>query len=197
MHRVERGHVARADVGVGAVVIRVNDHVFSSAESQRLACAADDAFDPAQKQQVVATGVGGLGATFQMRRAAVDQGNAVDPGRDGDCGEAVGPASGKAVGNVDLVLGQDVHHKTAGPAVSRETAGVDAQAPDDQWRVERHRVEGVGRHADGSARVVKRGDYRDAGNESTQAASQFAWVDGRRHRGRCVGHMHMPFRPVC
>ena len=97
---------------------------------------------------------------------------------------AVIPGAGKLVGQGDLANRQHVDGEVRGLRKDRVAARTLVDAPEDERRIERHRVEAVGGDPDLPTVGTGRHD-RDAGGEVAQRPTEFPGVDhGLCNRGR-------------
>jgi endonuclease III len=136
-----------------------------------------EAFDTADEDGVVATGVGSFVGHFEGGAAAGEDRGAAGAGLPGEAGKAVGRPGGEAVGEVFLLGRQDVDGVVAGFLEGRQVVRTVVQAPEDQRRVERDGREGIDGQADG---VPVRIDGRDDGDTGGEAAKGVAQARGCR-----------------
>lgn len=130
-----------------------------------------EAFDTADEDGVVATGVGSLVGHFEGGAAAGEDRGAAGAGLPREAGKAVGRPGGEAIGEVFLLGRQDVDGVVAGFLEGRQVVRAVVQAPEDQRRVERDSREGIDGQADG---VPVRIDGRDDGDTGGEAAKGVA-----------------------
>ena len=125
---------------------------------------------------MIATGIAGDLGAFKRCRTVFDQRNAIQARARAYIGELVRAAFGKAIRDLDLVVGQYRYGEMCGIAKHRETCCIERLTPQDQGWVERHRTEGIGGQSVGLAAGIDRGDHGDARNEDTQDIAQFARI---------------------
>ncbi|MNF82012.1 hypothetical protein D3C84_643050 [compost metagenome] len=127
--------------------------------------------------------------TVKTRRAIDKHRGAAFAGLEFDFSEAVLLGSCEVVRQVDLVGGQHVHRKVAGGFEHAMAARTLVDAPQDQWRVQGHRVETVGRHTDLAAIFSGSGDHGHAGGEVTQGPAERAGIESGITK---TGHARLP-----
>ncbi|MNH04015.1 hypothetical protein D3C79_632910 [compost metagenome] len=110
--------------------------------------------------------------TLKARRAIGEQRRAASAGLVVDTGKAIFLRAGKVVGQVDLVRSQDVHGKVRGFLEHFMAGRALVDAPQDQRRVQRHRVEAVGGNADLAATGAGGSHHRHAGGKVAQGAAE-------------------------
>ena len=107
---------------------------------------------------------------------------------------AVVPGAGELVGQGDLANRQHVDGEVRGLRKDRVAARTLVDAPEDERRIERHRVEAVGGDPDLPAVGAGRHD-RDAGGEVAQRPTEFPGVDhGLCNRDRLAARPRTPRR---
>jgi hypothetical protein len=121
------------------------------------------------------------GSTFEQRHAAraEPKGNAL---------EAVDVLAREAHREVMLVGGEDVDRVVRAALERRHRAGLARQAPEDQRRRDRDRVEGVRGEADRRAVGAARGDDRHAGGEHRQRGTEVVAAERRWSSARDLAH---------
>ena len=142
--------------------------------------------DLADEQHVVARAMDGVVPAFEPRDAAFDQRRAGGTDPVGHAREAVGMGPREAAGELDLVVRQHVDGVTLGGPEGREVAAGVREAPDDERRIERHRVERVRGKADETAVPGVRANDRDAGGELRQRIAKVPFGERRRRRGSVI-----------
>ena len=153
-------------------------------EDQRRAAEAVEPHHLADEDHVVAAVVAIRRAAFESRRATGEQRHVTVAAFDGKAGEAVDAALGELVRDMLLVRRQDMNRKVLGGHKRRSVRRLAVEAPQHHRRIERDRVEAVGRQADVLALHATRGDHRDAGGERAQGLAELLGIDGRS-----VGHV--------
>src|SRR3546814_17915630 len=81
------------------------------------------------------------------------------------------------IGELVLIAGEDMHREVPCIHERIEAGRRSRDAPQHHRRVERYRVEAVGRHADIAAVGVDRGDDGDAGGEAAKRLSKLFRVE--------------------
>ena len=134
--------------------------------------------DRADEQHVVAGPMPRVVAAFEPRDAALDQRHAGGAQPVVDAGEAVGVRTREPAREVDLVVREHVDRVMLGPLERGEARRAAVEAPHDERRVERHRVERVRREADEPVIGPGRADDRHARGELREGIAKLPVGEG-------------------
>ena len=141
-----------------------------------------DLFNPADDDPVIAAVMDGVGAAGQRRGNAVQERRTGRPGRMAIAMHIKGLRPGEGVGNLPLIVGQQIDGEAAiGLGETGDATGPVVEADQDQRRVERHRAKGADGDTHGAAVVAGRCHHGDAGREAAESVSEFDWIN---HDGR-------------
>ncbi|MNZ81026.1 hypothetical protein D3C78_996820 [compost metagenome] len=123
-------------------------------------------------------------AALEVARAAIEHRGVAQAAGVFDAGELVFLRAGEVVGQGDLVRGEQVDGEVAGGLEHLPGAGALVQAPEDQRRLEGHRVEAVGGDADLVPVRAAGGDDGHPAGEVAEGAAKLAGV----HAVLCSSH---------
>jgi hypothetical protein len=136
-------------------------------EQQRVVNPLDETDHFADQDGVIAAVIARPGAAFEDRRELGEERRARQAGLVRHLGELVGGAAGETQREILVIGAEEVDGEAVGGnerVVARRRLG---GAPQHQWRIERHRGEGIRRHADPLAAAV-RSDDGDPGRKLAQ-----------------------------
>ena len=133
--------------------------------------------DFADEKHVVARRVKRVMPAFEPCRAAFDQRRIGLAEAEGHACEAIGVRTRKASRQLDLIVREHVNRVLRGAFEDRQAARAPRQAPDDERRLQRHRVERIGGEAD-EAVLGARGNDRDTGRKLRQGVAELPLGDG-------------------
>ena len=137
----------------------------------------------ADEQHVIAGAMPRVVAAFEPCDAAVDQRDAGAAQPIVDALEAVRVRPRKPAREIDLVVRQHVDRVVLGALQRREALRAPVEAPHDERRVERHRVERVRREADEPVVRARRADDGDARGELREGIAKLALGERGSARG--------------
>ncbi|MNV49753.1 hypothetical protein D3C71_1417180 [compost metagenome] len=123
--------------------------------------------DLANEDDVVTAFILECGRAFEARRAALQQGHAVLGRHAVHAGEFVLTAARELVGEAFLLGAENMHRPVPCSDEVLQAEGFLGETPQHQWRVQRNRVEAVGRETNGLAVATHGGDHGHAGRKRT------------------------------
>ena len=141
-------------------------------EHEPPAAAARAGFDFADEEYVIAGAMPRVMPALEPGDAAIDQRSVRGAEAVGHAREAIDVRPRETTGQRDLVVGEHVDRVTLRRLKRREAARAPMQAPDNERRIERNRVERVRREADIAAVTVAHGNHGDTGRELRERVAE-------------------------
>ena len=123
---------------------------------------------PPDNDLVIAAGVNVFGAALKARRVFREYWHSMQSGAAIEAAEFVIAALRKAVAQLSLVPGKDMHGKMVCAEENLVAHRLEADAPENQRRIQRNRVEAADGDADLFALIIDRRYNRDPGRKMTE-----------------------------
>jgi hypothetical protein len=169
-------------LGAHRFLVEPEREVVAAAIAERPARRMEVTDDAADQDHVVAGVDPVMHRAVEPRDRRVEHGGALMSRRPGDLVELVRALRREDVGDLAMVLGEDVDAEMRSRGKDAVALGAVGDANQDQGRVERDRGKGIGGEAPWLPIVIDRRDDRHTGNETAQRLAEFPRIK------RLVGH---------